>query len=42
MDHLKTGPEIGWLKTIRKPDTNMSGNRMARYLDVWFWNGHCI
>jgi hypothetical protein len=22
--HLKTGPKIGWLKTMSKPDTNMS------------------
>jgi hypothetical protein len=28
-DHLKTWPEIGWLKTIGKPDTNMSRNWMV-------------
>jgi hypothetical protein len=28
-DHSKTGPVIGWLKTIQKLHINMSGNRMV-------------
>jgi hypothetical protein len=29
MDHLKDRLERVWLKTIQKPDTNMSGNQMV-------------